>query len=420
MKIFILLTVVALALSKEDPLKAILRSPALTLNLYNNYKTQQHLRFAPQEDRMRFRLFRKSAAIVADENSVEEETARFTVNFFSSLTAAEKRSYLGLNATGLQANPAPVLTAGAPRRSVPTQKLWVNEGKVTDIKNQGSCGSCWTFSAVGGLESRYKEVTGRLRNFAEQEYLDCERKSYGCSGGWPKYCYDYSQQNGGRLAATADYKYESRYTGCKGYSTPDAMVGAKIVGYTAVPATEDSNIEALSEGALSVCFEVTDKTSYYSSGILRDDTCRSYANHAVTAVGYTPSYVLVKNSWGKWWGDNGYIKFARGHHNCQLWNFSVFPLLKTTGVADTGPDDKVSDYRTDGSVVPTDSPTDAPTDDPNCFDAYPPCYDHWCDTDYIRNDYCRKTCGVCGGGQDKCPSGTVRCADGVCRHEHMC
>ena len=419
MKIYILLTVLALALSKEDPLKAILRSPALTLNLYNNYKTQQHLRFAPQEDRMRFRLFRKSAAIVADENSVEEETARFTVNFFSSLTAAEKRSYLGLNATGIHANAAPPLTA-APRANLPTQKLWTDEGKVTEVKNQGSCGSCWTFSAVGGLETRYKEVTGRLRNFAEQEYLDCETQSLRCKGGWPKDCYTYSAKSGGRLAATADYGYTAQYSGCKGASTPDAMIGAKIRGYTAVPASEDANIQALSEGPLSVCFQVTSKTQYYSSGILKDDTCRSWANHAVTAVGYTPSYVLVKNSWGKYWGDNGYIRFARGYHNCHLWELSVYPLLDTTGVTDSGRDDKASDYRTDGSVVPTDAPTDAPTDDPNCFDDYSTCYVEWCVHDYIRNDYCKKTCGVCGGGKDKCPTGTVKCGDGVCRHEHMC
>ena len=82
----------------------------------------------------------------------------------------ERQSYLGLNVSGLEMGPEDV---GFRNFNAPEKVLWTNTGDVTPVKNQGSCGSCWTFGAVGGLETHYKQKSGVLRNFAEQEYLDC-------------------------------------------------------------------------------------------------------------------------------------------------------------------------------------------------------------------------------------------------------
>ena len=420
MKFLLILALVGAALAEESPLKAILKSPSATLKLYNSFKGEQHLAFQAAEDRLRFRLFRKNAEFVAEENSVEGETAKFALNFFSTMTDSEKQAWLGFNVTGAllgsQAEPSPVVSVS----DIPASKLWTNEGKVTAVKNQGGCGSCWTFGAVGGLETRYARKAGVLRSFAEQEYLDCvyEGQRDGCGGGWMNACYEYSAKAGGRLAKTADYQYTQRDGYCQGSSRPDAMIAASIEGNVPVGRSEAANIEALAEGSLAVAFEVTNRFHSYSSGIFKDTTCSGWPNHAVTAVGYTPQYVLVKNSWGKWWGDEGYVRFARNHHNCNLWNYSSYPELSETGVADDGGNDKATDYQADEGDKPEPEPTSSP--DPDCFDSYPPCYEYWCDVDYVRNDYCRKTCGVCGDGGDDCPSGTIRCSDGVCRHEHMC
>ena len=424
MKIIFFLFLVGATLAKESPLTAILRSPVETLKLYNSFKGEQQLSFQAAEDRMRFRLFRKSAEFVAEENSVEGETAEFALNFFSTLTESEKQSWLGFNATGAEQNPLPQLNSGLKNYNTPDEKLWTAEGKVTAVRNQGLCGSCWTFGAVGGLETRYARIAGILKTFSEQEYLDCvyEGRRNGCSGGWMKDAYEYSARGGGRLARAADYPYTQQDGYCQASIKPDAMIAAKIAGNVAVERSEQSNIDALAHGSLAVAFEVTNRFQSYSTGILRDDTCRGYPNHAVTAVGYTKDYVLVKNSWGEYWGDAGYVKFTRNHHNCHLWNFSSYPSLTPTGVVD---DDKTK---------PTSSPRPGPIPDPNCKDSHPTCDIDWCTAgDYIAEEYCQKTCEYCtdgkddgdddggdDGGDDGCPGGTTLCPDGICRHEHMC
>ena len=149
---FLIVLLFALATAKDDGLKAILQSSTKTLELYKKFKGEQHLTFGSAEDGMRFRMFKLAAHFVASENDVQGETAHFALNMFSTMTEAEKQSYLGLNATGHYPNKP---DRRMRRAAVPDQKLWMNEGKVTAVKNQGSCGSCWTFGAVGGLETRY-------------------------------------------------------------------------------------------------------------------------------------------------------------------------------------------------------------------------------------------------------------------------
>jgi len=304
----------------------------------------------------------------------------------------------------------------------PSKKLWTNEGAVTAVKNQGRCGSCWTFGAVGGLETRYQQLSGKLRNFAEQEYLDCvyDRRD-GCNGGWPDDCYDYSKKNGGRLASTKNYRYAARDGSCKGSSKPNDAVAYSIQGYQSVGSTESANIEALASGSLSVAFEVTNYFQQYQGGIIRDNTCTGRPNHAVTAVGYTSKFVLVMNSWGEKWGDKGFVKFTRGYGNCGLFKYSSYPILVSTGKSDTTPSDEATDYRPSED---DDGPNPDPKPDPDCKDVAINCKPYYCQWNDIAEKYCRKTCNRCGDddGDDggECPSGTIRCPDGVCRHEHMC
>merc|ERR1712100_907643 len=346
-----------------------------------------------------FLTFCLIAATLATANEVFEDTADYGMNFFSSMTEDEKSQYLGLNITGHEAT----FTKRSEDHddlmvNVPSEKLWVKGGAVTAVKNQGSCGSCWTFGAVGGLETRYKAMAGRLRSFAEQEYLDCvyEGRRDGCNGGWPDDAYDYSRKNGGRLAATASYPYTAKDGRCKGRSSRNDLVAYKITGYTSVGRTEQANIVALASGSLSVAFEVTNKFQQYRGGIMRDTSCRGQPNHAVTSVGYTKSFVLVKNSWGSQWGDHGFVKFARGYSNCGLFKYSSYPKLVSTGKSDVGKEDKATDY------IPSDDdkPDPGPKPDPNCKDRASNCAEikDYCGYGDIATKWCRKTCGKCSGG----------------------
>ena len=416
MKVLIILCFAVSAFAVENALRELLKSPKETVRLYGAFKAQENLHFRGSEDALRFRLFRANAEFVAAANEQSDSTI-FGLNFFSTMTADEKKQYLGLNITGHQPNPPSLPSSGFPERA-PKEKLWTNEGAVTEVINQGSCGSCWTFGAVGGLESRYKVGSGKLRKFAEQEYLDCtySDKKDGCHGGWPDNCYDYSKRSGGRLAASKDYVYRAKDSSCKASSMPNAAISHKIMGYVAVASTEAANIEALSTGSLSAAFEVTDYFQQYRGGIMKDTTCKGRPNHAVTAVGYTERFVLVKNSWGTGWGDRGFVKFARNHDNCGLFFYSSYPKLVATGKADTTRSDRATNYR------PSDNDDDVgPAPNPSCQDKAMDCNKSYCKHVEFGKKWCKRTCGYCDdedGGE--CPSGTVRCPDGICRHEHMC
>jgi len=406
MKIFLAICLVACYLAEED-LMTTLRSPRKALKLYSDFKLKQHLHFEAGEDRMRFQIFENNALFVATANMEEGKTAEFELNFFSTLTEEEKELYLGMNGTAVNVEKRSLPTEGL--AAVPDTKLWTNEGAVTEVQNQGQCGSCWTYGAVGGLESRYKIQTGVLRKFAEQEYLDCVLSSNGCRGGWPDHCYVYSQNNG-RLASAADYPYTGARNTCQGSNKPNSLIGATITGLTKIGNSEELHIAAIAEGPISVAFEATPYAQQYSRGILRDTTCGGRINHAVTAVGYTPTFILVKNSWGSHWGDHGFMKFTRHYANCGLYTYSWKPILTATGEQDTGASDPATTYR------PAEDDTPVP----------PPCADKsvYCRLSYYclfsrYAEICPKSCRKCNGG-GACPSGTVRCSDGVCRHEHMC
>jgi len=68
--------------------------------------------------------------------------------------------------------------------TIPNSVDWIAAGAVNPIKDQGNCGSCWAFSAVGALEGAWKLKTGSLLSFAEQQLVDCSTSNYGCGGGW--------------------------------------------------------------------------------------------------------------------------------------------------------------------------------------------------------------------------------------------
>jgi len=371
---------------------------------------------------MRFRLFRANAEHVASYNEDPEDKAVYVLNKFSTMTPEEKKRYLGLNVTSMM--PAPEDTVLRTMVGKPSKLLWTDKGKVTPVKDQGSCGSCWSFGAVGGLETTYAVKSGVLRNFAEQEYLDCvfEGQRDGCNGGWVDSCYQWSAKNGGRLAASRDYHYAGRDGRCYYNRKPNAMKAYKITGAVTVNG-EAAHIDALQSGSLGVSFEVTDKLWQYGKEIYKDTTCHGHANHAVSMVGYAEKYVLVKNSWGTDWGDSGFIRFTRGYHNCELFSYSYYPRLQSTGGSDSG-SDAASKYTPPDDDNP--SPNPDPNPDPNCKDVNSDCakWKSYCSSngwvDYMKK-YCKKTCNYCNGGDDgDCPSGTIRCPDGVCRHQHMC
>ena len=217
---------------------------------------------------------------------------------------------------------------------------WVEMGAVTPVKDQGQCGSCWSFSTTGALEGAYFIKYGTLESFSEQELVDCDNfsgggRDHGCNGGLMDNAFTWIKKNGG-LCTEQDYPYTSGTTKSGGQcdKTCDIVEGSQITGFMDVPKnSDDAMIQALSKQPVSIAIQADQRDfQLYESGIFTGD-CGTSLDHGVLAVGYGEDYYLVKNSWSSSWGDNGYIKLGKGDEyndgagQCGLLMQGSYPVL---------------------------------------------------------------------------------------------
>ncbi|KAG7279975.1 hypothetical protein CRUP_025227 [Coryphaenoides rupestris] len=217
--------------------------------------------------------------------------------------------------------------------ALPSSLDWRKKGLVTGVKNQGSCGSCWAFSAVGALEGQLKKTTGTLVSLSPQNLMDCSMRfgNQGCNGGYIANAFLYVMKNHG-IDSDAAYPYMGRSGPCK-YS-PKFKV-ASCSGYGFLPMGDEVALKhALATiGPISVAIDAArPKFLFYHHGVYRDHTCTHRVNHGVLAVGYGTDhghdYWLVKNSWGVHYGERGYIKMARNRLNqCGIALYACYPTM---------------------------------------------------------------------------------------------
>ncbi|KAK8581852.1 hypothetical protein V6N12_072058 [Hibiscus sabdariffa] len=226
---------------------------------------------------------------------------------------------------------------------LPESKDWRESGIVSPVKDQGSCGSCWTFSTTGALEAAYHQAFGKGITLSEQQLVDCAGafNNFGCNGGLPSQAFEYIKYNGG-LDTEEAYPYTEKDGQCK-FSSEN--VGVQVIDSVNITLVSSSSV--LLQGSevelkhavglvrpVSVAFEVIDDFRFYKSGVYFNDTCGSApldVNHAVLAVGYGVEngvpYWLIKNSWGAEWGDNGYFKMEMGKNMCGVATCASYPVV---------------------------------------------------------------------------------------------
>lgn len=200
---------------------------------------------------------------------------------------------------------------------------WIENGGVTGVKDQGQCGSCWSFSTTGALEGAYFVKYGKLPVFSEQQLVDCDNfqhggKDHGCNGGLMDNAFTWIEKNEG-LCSEDDYPYVSGTTKSAGscQTTCSTIENSKIASYVDVDkSSDDAMMAALSKQPVSIAIQADQKDfQLYSSGVFTG-SCGTQLDHGVLTVGYGSEngedFYLVKNSWGTVWGDNGYIKLGRG------------------------------------------------------------------------------------------------------------
>eukprot|EP01018_Ginkgo_biloba_P007975 Gb_11210 [translate_table: standard] len=218
---------------------------------------------------------------------------------------------------------------------LPEKKDWRETGIVTPVKNQGHCGSCWTFSTTGALEAAYAQATGKTVSLSEQQLVDCAGafNNFGCNGGLPSQAFEYIKYNGG-LDTEESYPYMGKDGVCK-YDSNN--IGARVADSVNITlGAEDELKHAVGlVRPVSVAFQVISDFRFYNGGIFTSTVCGQSpmdVNHAVLAVGYGVSeegtpYWTIKNSWGASWGVDGYFKMEMGKNMCGVATCASYPIV---------------------------------------------------------------------------------------------
>jgi len=226
--------------------------------------------------------------------------------------------------------------------AAPAAVDWRSHGLVADVKNQGSCGSCWAFSTVVSIEGQHAKSTGTLATLSEQNLVDCVKGvrlpndtstcCMGCQGGLMDDAFSYlvSSQHGA-IDTEAAYPYTGRSGSC---SFDASHSGATVGAWTDVPqGDEDALLDAVATvGPVSIAVDASIGWQLYFGGIMHGWLCSSNPkrmDHGVAIVGYGTErgtdYWIVRNSWGAGWGEHGYARVVRGKNACGLANAASYP-----------------------------------------------------------------------------------------------
>ena len=174
--------------------------------------------------------------------------------------------------------------------SMPKAVDWRNEGIVSHVKNQGQCGSCWTFSTTGALEAHHAKKTGVVLDLSEQELIDCAQDfdNHGCNGGLPSHAFEFIKYNGG-LNQEKDYPYKAKdsTTGC--HFKPEKVAATVKDSFNITRGDEDMlGVAVAHAGPVSIAYTCSDDFHLYTGGVYSNEECPkspSSVNHAVLAVG---------------------------------------------------------------------------------------------------------------------------------------
>ncbi|ALC41072.1 CG4847 [Drosophila busckii] len=280
---------------------------------------------------------RKSLVDVANSAFASGQSSfELAVNAFADLTNAEFLKQL----TGLRRSPAGDQSAQAaklapqvPNVHVPDSFDWREKGGVTPVKFQGECGSCWSFATTGAIEGHIFRKTGKLPNLSEQNLVDCGPKDLGldgCDGGFQEYAFNFiTKQNG--IAVGENYPYVDKKDTCK-YT--NKISGAEITGFAGIPPKDERTMKKViaTLGPLACSVNGLESLLLYKRGIYNDEECnKGEPNHSILVVGYGSEngedYWIVKNSWDKNWGEDGYFRLPRGKNFCGIASECSYPVV---------------------------------------------------------------------------------------------
>ncbi|XP_054164582.1 procathepsin L-like [Oppia nitens] len=220
--------------------------------------------------------------------------------------------------------------------NIPLEWDWRKYGIVTPSINQGNCGCCWSFASASVLESHLMKVQIYEGNFdpnnqlylSQQNLIDCSREygTEGCDGGSSKDAFEYVQ-SANQLNTYNAYPYTGIPNNC--YFNRGIDVEIREVNRITTGADDELVSAIYKHGPVTVSFDANINFMNYRSGIYEEPLCDpENISHYMVAVGYTPEYFIVKNSWGENWGEGGFIRVSRSKlNNCGISEQDYYPVL---------------------------------------------------------------------------------------------
>ncbi len=273
-----------------------------------------------EEFKKRYQNFQDSLIEVVENDDFSGDHT-IGITKFSDLTKAEFRAkYLTLK---MQENSWCQKEINIVAKA-PESLDWRSKGGVSPIKNQGDCGSCWAFSTIGFLESQSLIVNKKSEIYSEQQLVDCDHNGdEGCNGGLMQTALKYIQQKG--IETEKNYPYHAKDQKCK-YKKADVVHTVSDVKCFEKISNADLQSMVATVGPLAIAVDA-DSFMSYSSGVLK---CKGkQLNHGVLLVGYTPTTWIIKNSWGKDWGEKGFVRVHNtNRNNCGVGLYVATATLK--------------------------------------------------------------------------------------------
>jgi len=195
---------------------------------YMSYIAKHGKSYATREE-YEFRLaqFAKKFAYVQAHNALNDDDHTVEVNHMADWTDSEYKRILGYRRSN-KTRQASIKVEAV--KDLPASVNWVTAGAVTPVKNQGQCGSCWSFSTTGAIEGAMFLSTGNLQSYSEQQLVDCSRLNHGCNGGSMALAFTYTQTH--PLELESDYPYTAKDGKCAYVSSKGQ---GKVKAYTNVP-----------------------------------------------------------------------------------------------------------------------------------------------------------------------------------------
>ncbi|XP_070788009.1 cathepsin K-like [Pituophis catenifer annectens] len=289
-----------------------------------------------EEESFRRAVWEENLQMIQDHNK-QADLGKYTywlgMNHFGDLTNEEldKRLHCLLSDVDNVTKVNGITFKSSDDPNIPDHVDWRIKGGVTEVKDQGECGS-WSFSATGALEGMHFKKTGKLISLSEQNLIDCSEENGGCGGGFMHLAFETVRKQGG-INSEKSYPYDGKYTGSCRYNPEESITRCNSFGQ--IMGNDEKGLqEAVAKiGPISVKIDArSSKFRFYKSGIFREpNDGAKYTNHDMLIVGYNNSskgngYWILKNSWSTLWGEKGYMRLAKGSNQCKVAEYAVFPI----------------------------------------------------------------------------------------------